>query len=1014
MLRLTRISDKKIIMLLVIFLLFFSVLDISTMANGEDRPDLTINYVDLPDKIIDNENLKFIIKIKNEGKKNITTGTIIGVALKIDGLIVTTNSSSKGLNSGSTVFINISWTPSLIDVGFHLLSIIVDYQEIIIESDENNNFWDAYVEVLEKDTDIEILSIIPQDDILLNETAIIYSTIKNNGKASTKPIYAKLNSSEQGTVETLIKKDSLARGKTYTFSFNWTPSHFGSQKIGVDIIYENKSHDYKEISVVVGIYQLQWWDVSWHYRHFLTVNGSGNISKFFNFTKILKDIGVLNQQFENDTIRIIEYRKNGTIIGEINKYKFNESAGFDPVDNATGTLIWNVSGISLEKYYCIYFDVLINTGARSELVETDTIHSSGNAVIGNYNLTQGWWVEIIQPINNSYTIVDNPVNITVSTKAKAKYVKAYIFLNNNESHNFTVDLIDVSEKILWKKTNFYFDLEGNWTIRIFSGDWTSYMPDIEEHAFYVGKPDVELISINFTTDWSYTSPSIYKNDTVNITANIVAHNATVENVYVYLSIFDIKNNIEVYNEIIIKTIFKDKNNQVSFDWKAIKSGKFNVTIILDPYDIIDEQNESNNKLIKKIDVYDWPDLEIKNIILPSIEITEFDKVNIETVIFNGGEGDATDYEARLYLEKAAQGIMTYTNLIDSQLFTAKKNTSATVTFSWNSSLPGEWLVGVKVIVTDTKRDTNIENNRLLLNGTLKVKAIETNKPLIFNVNVVPTSLEQGGTVKITAEITDDSGLESVDIIITNPLETSYNQSMVRTNGNEFRCTFDKTLAVGKYNFKIDAVDVSLHHNKALKDGDFLIFEDRTSPVISFYEADPNVQLIDENVEISCVVSDNIGLKTVKVSIIPPSGSSYEKTMEWSPKGKYVYKSIYSTPGEYTFYIRAEDEAGNTKPSEYKTFWITSDLSDTDNDGIPDEWEENYNLDPKNPNDGKNDSDGDGLTNIEEYTAGNNPRKDIFAENAVYRIKNNIWYLSASVAIFIFIALLIIIKRRKST
>ena len=64
---------------------------------------------------------------------------------------------------------------------------------------------------------------------------------------------------------------------------------------------------------------------------------------------------------------------------------------------------------------------------------------------------------------------------------------------------------------------------------------------IVEHVFYVGKPDVEIINITFSTDLPLTSPKIYKNDLVNITAHVIAHKATVENVDISLSIFAIPN-----------------------------------------------------------------------------------------------------------------------------------------------------------------------------------------------------------------------------------------------------------------------------------------------------------------------------------------------------------------------------------------------------------------------------------------------------------------------------------------
>lgn len=52
------------------------------------------------------------------------------------------------------------------------------------------------------------------------------------------------------------------------------------------------------------------------------------------------------------------------------------------------------------------------------------------------------------------------------------------------------------------------------------------------------------------------------------------------------------------------------------------------------------------------------------------------------------------------------------------------------------------------------------------------------------------------------------------------------------------------------------------------------------------------------------------------------------------------------------------------------------VKDTDGDGMPDEWELKYGLDPKDPSDAAKDCNGDGYTNIEKYINGLDPKAKI--------------------------------------
>jgi hypothetical protein len=54
------------------------------------------------------------------------------------------------------------------------------------------------------------------------------------------------------------------------------------------------------------------------------------------------------------------------------------------------------------------------------------------------------------------------------------------------------------------------------------------------------------------------------------------------------------------------------------------------------------------------------------------------------------------------------------------------------------------------------------------------------------------------------------------------------------------------------------------------------------------------------------------------------------------------------------------------------FPVGSYLVDTDGDGLPDTWEQIYNLDPNNPADATSDADHDSMTSVQEFWAGTNP------------------------------------------
>jgi hypothetical protein len=301
---------------------------------------------------------------------------------------------------------------------------------------------------------------------------------------------------------------------------------------------------------------------------------------------------------------------------------------------------------------------------------------------------------------------------------------------------------------------------------------------------------------------------------------------------------------------------------------------------------------------------------------------------------------------------------------------------------------------------------------MLSDANLIVKSIERNAPSISTITATPGSQEQGRYVTITAIITDDTGIESVTINITDPDDEYYNKKMIRTTGNKFSCTFKDTDIAGTYYFTIKAIDLSIYSNTARYDSSFVVYEDSTDPTLLYAGVDKYVQLVDERIEFFCVATDNVGIDDVKLTIETPAGGIISKTMGWSNAGKYIYKMDFETIGKYKFSVKVYDKARNMDESDEIIFYITENLDDKDNDGMPDWWEEKYGFDPEDPDDAEEDQDDDGFTNVREYQLNHNPRKDIFLQNAVQRVNDNMGYLAGSIIAFIVIIILYILSKRR--
>src|SRR3954451_22688907 len=86
---------------------------------------------------------------------------------------------------------------------------------------------------------------------------------------------------------------------------------------------------------------------------------------------------------------------------------------------------------------------------------------------------------------------------------------------------------------------------------------------------------------------------------------------------------------------------------------------------------------------------------------------------------------------------------------------------------------------------------------------------------------------------------------------------------------------------------------------------------------------------------------------------------------WAAAASIVGICLLAVPAEAAHRVRYR-AVRHSLPIPHHQRWLVPVVRDRDGDGMPDYWERRYNLNPRSAADGPQDTDGDGLTNQQEF------------------------------------------------
>ncbi len=176
------------------------------------------------------------------------------------------------------------------------------------------------------------------------------------------------------------------------------------------------------------------------------------------------------------------------------------------------------------------------------------------------------------------------------------------------------------------------------------------------------------------------------------------------------------NDIAANESISIPSLSQGAGTNVSFSLTPDKEGPMEVKVVVDSGEALHESNETNNQLIKEMNVKALlPDLKIESISLNPESPKLGENITFTVTIKNNGPGDSPSNELKYNINGTNE---TYSGEIPVSALSAGNSTSGT--FSWTPRNEGQIEVKATVDATNVVSESDETNNELTKTAQITV------------------------------------------------------------------------------------------------------------------------------------------------------------------------------------------------------------------------------------------------------------------------------------------------------